>query len=67
MLAREGITDVSLNVYESNLPAKYLYAAAGYELSAQYPTMRQLRKCLDHGELSSGAAHGEASHEREPL
>ena len=40
----EGITDVRLNVYESNLPAKCLYEAAGYELSAQYPTMRQLRK-----------------------
>jgi ribosomal protein S18 acetylase RimI-like enzyme len=46
VLAREGITDLRLNVCESNLAAKSLYAAVGYRLAAQYPTMRQLRKHL---------------------
>lgn len=46
MLAKEGITDLRLNVCESNLPAKSLYAAAGYGLAEQYPTMCQLRKHL---------------------
>jgi len=46
MLATEGITDLCLNVCESNLPAKCLYAGAGFLLAEQYPTMRQLRKRL---------------------
>ena len=51
-LASDGITELSLNVCESNLPAKGLYAAAGYLLGEQYPTMRQLRKHLS-GDLGS--------------
>jgi ribosomal protein S18 acetylase RimI-like enzyme len=47
LLAGEGIAELSLNVCESNLSAKSLYRAAGYELAEQYPTMRLLRKCLD--------------------
>jgi ribosomal protein S18 acetylase RimI-like enzyme len=50
-LAKQGITDLRLNVCESNLPAKCLYAAAGYGLAERYPTMGQLRKCLDHDVL----------------
>ena len=46
LLAGEGITELCLNVCESNLPAKSLYSAAGYRLAEQYPTMRQLRKHL---------------------
>lgn len=46
LLAVEGITELRLNVCESNLPAKCLYSAAGYLLAEQYPTMRQLRKRL---------------------
>jgi ribosomal protein S18 acetylase RimI-like enzyme len=46
MLAKEGITDLRLNVCESNLPAKCLYTAAGYRLTTQFPTMRQLQKPL---------------------
>lgn len=45
-LLAEGVTELRLNVCETNLPAKCLYASAGYELAAQYPTMRQLRKRL---------------------
>ena len=47
LLAKEGVADLRLNVCESNLPAKSLYAAAGYEPTLQYPTMRQLRKRLN--------------------
>ena len=57
MLAKEGITDLRLNVCEANLPAKALYAAAGYRLAEQYPTMRQLRKPLSGG-LDSGIGCG---------
>jgi ribosomal protein S18 acetylase RimI-like enzyme len=46
LLAREGIDDLSLNVCESNLPAKQLYASAGYTLNAQCETMRQVHKGL---------------------
>ena len=46
LLAGVGIDDLSLNVSESNLPAKHLYASAGYELSAQCETMRQVHKGL---------------------
>lgn len=49
LLAGEGITDLRLNVCESNLPAKALYAAAGYLPAEQYPTMRTLRKPLAGG------------------
>ena len=45
-LADQGIGELTLNVWESNLAAKRLYAAAGYGLAQQYPTMRQLRKYL---------------------
>ena len=58
LLAGEGITDLRLNVYESNLQAKCLYTAAGYETTGQYPTMRQLRKLLAGG---SEATCGEVS------
>ena len=53
LLAKAGITDLRLNVGESNLAAKSLYAAVGYRLAEQYPTMRQLRKTLS-GDLNSG-------------
>jgi ribosomal protein S18 acetylase RimI-like enzyme len=46
LLANEGITELRLNVCESNLPAKRLYTAAGFELADQHATMRQLRKRL---------------------
>lgn len=46
LLASQGISDLVLNVYEENLPARCLYAAAGYELAEQYPTMRKLQKHL---------------------
>jgi ribosomal protein S18 acetylase RimI-like enzyme len=46
LLAGEGIADLRLNVCESNLPAKSLYAAAGYQIANQFPTMRQLEKGL---------------------
>lgn len=46
MLAAEGFVELRLNVCEANLPAKRLYAAAGFELVAQHATMRQLRKRL---------------------
>jgi hypothetical protein len=45
-LAGDGIEELHLNVWESNLPAKSLYAAAGYVLAVQFPTMCQLRKRL---------------------
>jgi ribosomal protein S18 acetylase RimI-like enzyme len=45
-LAAEGIDELDLNVYEANLPAKRLYAEAGYELVTQQATIRQLRKLL---------------------
>jgi ribosomal protein S18 acetylase RimI-like enzyme len=45
-LADQGIGVLTLNVWESNLAAKRLYAAAGYELTQLYPTMRQLCKHL---------------------
>jgi ribosomal protein S18 acetylase RimI-like enzyme len=61
LLADEGITDLRLNVYESNLPAKALYAAAGYQLAEQYPTMRQLRKDLHVVPCPSGRACGPAA------
>jgi len=45
-LADDGVDEVHLNVWESNLPAKALYVAAGYVLAIQFPTMCQLRKRL---------------------
>src|SRR5688572_3310185 len=45
-LADQGIGVLTLNVWESNLAAKRLYAAAGYGLAQQYPTMRKLQKYL---------------------
>jgi ribosomal protein S18 acetylase RimI-like enzyme len=53
MLAAEGFVELRLNVRQANLPAKRLYAAAGYELVAQHATMRQLRKSLT-GNRESG-------------
>jgi len=47
LLAVEGITDLRLNVFESNLAAKSLYATAGFLLTEQCSTMRQLCKHLD--------------------
>ena len=55
LLAGKGIAESSLNVCESNLPAKSLYRAAGYELAEQYPTMRLLRKRLDGAAMLSNA------------
>jgi ribosomal protein S18 acetylase RimI-like enzyme len=46
MLAAEGFVELSLNVYEANLAAKDLYAAAGFEPGARYGTMCQLHKSL---------------------
>jgi ribosomal protein S18 acetylase RimI-like enzyme len=45
-LVGDGIDEIHLNVWESNLPAKCLYATAGYERAVQLPTMRRLRKRL---------------------
>lgn len=61
LLTGEGITELRLNVRESNLPAKCLYAAAGYELAKQYPRMRQLRKPLKKDESQAVAGPEEAS------
>jgi ribosomal protein S18 acetylase RimI-like enzyme len=55
LLAGHGIRELTLNVWESNLPAKWLFAAAGYALEKQFPTMRQLRKCLSGVAPSIGA------------
>lgn len=48
-LAAAGFVELRLNVCEVNLPAKRLYAAAGFEFVAQHATMRQLRKRLTGG------------------
>ena len=53
MLADQGIDELRLNVWESNVSAKCLYTAAGYRLAAQFPTMRQFRKRLRSGERSA--------------
>jgi ribosomal protein S18 acetylase RimI-like enzyme len=45
-LTSEGVAQLELNVCEANLPAKRLYAGAGFECTARHPTMRQLRKRL---------------------
>ena len=47
MLAAEGVAELRLNVFEANLPAQRLYAAAGFEPVAQHATMRQLRLATD--------------------
>jgi GNAT superfamily N-acetyltransferase len=52
MLAGEGITELCLNVCESNLPAKALYAATGYLPTVQHPTMRTLQKHLTGAPLT---------------
>ena len=46
LLTNEGTDELLLNVWESNLPAKSLYHAAGYTRVAQLPTMRRMRKRL---------------------
>ena len=56
LLAEAGVTELHLNVCESNVPAKHLYLTAGYELAWQYPTMCQLRKCLDVPAQAAGMA-----------
>jgi ribosomal protein S18 acetylase RimI-like enzyme len=56
LLAGEGISDLFLNVCETNLPAKSLYVAAGYQLNEQYPTMRQLHKHLAGAPSSTSRA-----------
>jgi ribosomal protein S18 acetylase RimI-like enzyme len=53
LVAGEGVTELCLNVCESNVPAKRLYTAAGYRLATQYPTMCQLRKHLANHPSSS--------------
>ncbi|MGE3268656.1 MAG: GNAT family N-acetyltransferase [Chloroflexota bacterium] len=45
-LARDGLTELRMNVWETNGPAKALYASAGYALAHQFETMRQLRKLI---------------------
>jgi ribosomal protein S18 acetylase RimI-like enzyme len=53
LLSIEGIAELCLNVCESNLPATCLYDSAGYETAGRYATMRQLRKRLHGGRLTS--------------
>jgi GNAT superfamily N-acetyltransferase len=60
LLAGEGVAELCLNVCEPNLPAKCLYAAAGYRLAEQYPTMCQLRKRLSD-DLASGVHSSDAA------
>jgi ribosomal protein S18 acetylase RimI-like enzyme len=45
-LAAAGLTELRMNVWEENAPAKALYDAAGYEVWRQHETIRQLRKTL---------------------
>ena len=45
-LARLGFREVRLNVWDSNVAARHLYAAAGFELAELLPQKRQLRKRL---------------------
>ena len=45
-LAQDGASELRLNVWEENEPAKALYTAAGYQLVHQFETMRQLRKVI---------------------
>jgi ribosomal protein S18 acetylase RimI-like enzyme len=56
-LAAEGVAELRLNVFEANLPAQRLYAAAGFEPVAQHATMRQLRKALP-GTCETGLPSG---------
>lgn len=45
-LAAEGVTELRLNVWEENCPAKALYASAGYTVWQRHETLRQMRKSL---------------------
>lgn len=54
LLSSEGIAELLLNVRESNRPATSLYDSAGYETAGRYAMMRQLRKRLHGGRLTSG-------------
>ena len=45
-LAEEGIEELALNVNVGNVPAQRLYAAAGYEQTADDGRVRRLRKRL---------------------
>jgi ribosomal protein S18 acetylase RimI-like enzyme len=48
-LARDGIVEVRLNVFDTNHPARTLYADAGYELVRALQGKSQLRKRLADG------------------
>ena len=56
-LSSEGVTELELNVCETNLSAKRLYANAGFMPAAQFPTMRQLRKRLNRSYVPTAAAN----------
>jgi ribosomal protein S18 acetylase RimI-like enzyme len=53
MLTAERFAELRLNVCETNLSAKALYDAAGFEAVAQHATMRQLRKTLTRNRESA--------------
>jgi ribosomal protein S18 acetylase RimI-like enzyme len=46
VLRAEGLTELRLNVWEENAPAKALYVSAGYTVWQRHETMRQMRKSL---------------------
>jgi ribosomal protein S18 acetylase RimI-like enzyme len=48
-LARDGFEELLLNVNVGNLPARRLYAAAGYEQVGEDRRVRRLRKRLGDG------------------
>lgn len=66
-LADEGIAELRLNVWESNVPAKRLYTEAGYEVLARSETMRQLRKRLTCDADGTLARRGSSAAERQPM
>jgi ribosomal protein S18 acetylase RimI-like enzyme len=49
VLAAEGVVELRLNVFDANVPARRLYARAGYEVHRQLKGKSQLRKRLDGG------------------
>jgi ribosomal protein S18 acetylase RimI-like enzyme len=46
LLTAEGVSELRLNVWDANQPARRLYEQAGYELAQQFGGKRQLRKAL---------------------
>jgi len=48
-LAADGVSELRLNTYDTNEPARRLYAGAGYEVVETMEGKRQLRKSLTKG------------------